>query len=129
MYKLTNNGYILRTTDGAFVPVAEGNIDYKAYLAWVDAGNTADPVDPLPAIPIDSVTMRQARLALLSIGKLSSVDSIIASLPSPQKEMAEIEWNYSSRVERNNGLIPVLGPMLGLSNSEIDDLFSTAATL
>jgi len=35
---------IKRIADNAFIPMAEGNTDYQAYLKWVAEGNT-----PLPA--------------------------------------------------------------------------------
>jgi len=35
---------IIRLSDNAFIPFAEGNIDYAAYLKWLEEGNT-----PLPA--------------------------------------------------------------------------------
>lgn len=33
---------IRRIEDGAFIPMDEANSDYQAYLAWVEAGNTAE---------------------------------------------------------------------------------------
>lgn len=45
MYRLTKDGYmILRTTDGAYIPVDPANTDYQAYLQWLAEGNS-----PLPA--------------------------------------------------------------------------------
>ena len=51
MYKLCPNHPIygeaqslIRTTDGASIPMDEANTDYQAYLKWVAEGNT-----PLPA--------------------------------------------------------------------------------
>lgn len=50
-YQLTSNpNTILRVADGAYIPTAPGNKDYQAYLAWVAAGNTADPT-PVPSKP------------------------------------------------------------------------------
>ena len=37
--------FILRTTDGAWIPKTTGNTDYQEYLAWVNEGNTPDPAD------------------------------------------------------------------------------------
>lgn len=37
--------FILRTTDGAWIPKTTGNTDYQEYLAWVAKGNTPDPAD------------------------------------------------------------------------------------
>jgi len=75
------------------------------------------------------VTMRQARLALLEVGLLDQVATKIAALPSPQKEAAQIEWEYSQEVHRNKELVGVLAPMLGLTDAQIDQLFIKAATL
>lgn len=81
-----------------------------------------------PAVPA-MVTMRQARLALLGAGLLASVDTAINAMPEPQRSAARIEWDYSSAVQRHNGFVQSLGPALGLSESQIDDLFRVAATL
>jgi hypothetical protein len=35
---------IRRVEDNAFIPFAPDNVDYQAYLAWLDEGN-----EPLPA--------------------------------------------------------------------------------
>lgn len=52
LYQLTASGTaILRETDGAFIPIAPGNLDYQAYLAWVAAGNIADPAPAAAAAP------------------------------------------------------------------------------
>jgi len=44
MYKLQSTS-ILRLSDGASIPQDPANVDYSAYLAWVDAGNTPKPAD------------------------------------------------------------------------------------
>ena len=51
MYKLCPNFMgspaqcIIRTTDGALIPMDSGNTDYKEYLKWVAEGNTPEPAD------------------------------------------------------------------------------------
>ena len=81
--------------------------------------------NPVP----QSVTMRQARLALLSAGLLDGVEAAIAALPSPQKEAARIEWEYSQEVQRHNGFVSVLAPALGMTDGQTDALFLAAAAL
>lgn len=83
---------------------------------------------PAPIVP-GAVTMRQARLALLNAGLLSQVDIKIGALPSPQKEAAQIEWEYSQEVQRHNGFVSLLAPSLGLTEAQLDQLFITAAGL
>jgi len=52
MYKLHKNprtnemmNGVIRIADNAFIPFAEDNTDYQAYLAWVAEGNTPEPAD------------------------------------------------------------------------------------
>lgn len=100
---------------------------HEALIAEVEA--TYVPPEPQPPQVPASVTMRQARLALLGAGLLDDVDAAINALPSPQKEAAKIEWEYSQEVQRHNGFVSVLAPMLGLSEAQTDALFIGAAAL
>jgi hypothetical protein len=84
--------------------------------------------EPVSTIP-QTITMRQARLALLANGQLANVQIAIDSLPSPMKEQAQIEWDYSKEIDRSNPLIIQLMGSLGLSSSDIDNLFTGAAKL
>jgi hypothetical protein len=79
--------------------------------------------------PIKEITMRQARLALLQAGLLDDVQTAINTMSEPTKTAAIIEWEYSGSVLRHNGFVSVLGPLLGLTEQQIDDLFILASTL
>jgi len=83
---------------------------------------------PGPEIP-QSVTMRQARLAMLGAGILSQVDALIAAMPGDEGESARIDWNHARDVKRDWPLIDALGPQMGLTEQQIDDLFIYAATI
>lgn len=83
---------------------------------------------PPPAVP-DAITMRQARLALLGAGLLATVDAAIDGLPSPQREAAWIEWEYAAEVRRDSAMITMLAPALGLSDTQVDELFIAASGL
>jgi len=82
----------------------------------------------LLAVP-QEVSMRQARLALLARGVLGQVDAAIESLPSPGREAARIEWDYSSVVARNSPLVVMMGAALGLDDGALDQLFIVASAL
>lgn len=84
--------------------------------------------EPVSLIP-QSVTMRQARQAMLSAGILSQVDALIAAMPGDEGESARIDWNHAQEVKRDWPLIGALGPQMGLTEQQIDDLFIYAATI
>jgi hypothetical protein len=105
-------------------------IDACADHQSLDALDFTDKVQPpAPKATGLTVTMRQARLALMQTGKLSAVAAALASLPEPNKTAANIEWEYSSELQRTKPLVVLLGAAIGLSPSQIDDLFTLAATL
>lgn len=85
--------------------------------------------EPIAPIPPKTVTMRQARLALLAAGKLQAVTDAIAALPSPQKEVAQIEWDYAATVDRSSPFCEQMAQALGLDPAALDSLFTQAATL
>lgn len=93
---------------------------------WVDS---YEPPAPEPVPVPTKVTMRQARLALLAAGKLPAVSAAINALPSPQKEAAQIEWEYSQEVQRHNGFVSLLAPVLEMDDEALDQLFTSAAEL
>ena len=98
-------------------------------IGWLWDGEVFTPPPPPPPVVPSAVTMRQTRLALLGAGLLDDVDAAINALPSPQKEAARIEWEYSQEVQRHNGFVSVLAPMLGMTAEQTDALFVQAATL
>lgn len=90
----------------------------------VDTGLPA-PANPIP----QSVTMRQARLALSRSGLLANVNSAIAGMTGTAGDEARIVWEFSSEVQRNQSLVLALGPILGMTPTQLDGLFILAATL
>ncbi|MBD3762445.1 hypothetical protein [Rhizorhabdus sp.] len=86
-----------------------------------------DPPAP-PAVP-QQVTARQARLALLSAGKLDMIEGALAALPGPEGRAAQIEWEYASEIRRDSPLIAALAPAIGFNDAQVDDLFRMAEGL
>lgn len=72
-----------------------------------------------------SVSMRQARLALLAAGLLDDVETAIAGAGAA----AAIEWEYAQTVDRDYGLVPAMATELGLTGAQLDALFIAAAAL
>lgn len=97
-------------------------------LGHTYAAGVFTPPPPVSLVPT-VLTMRQARLVLFTAGLINSVQAAIDSLPSPQKEKAQIEWEYSNEVQRHNGFVSQLAPALGLTSEQVDALFVTGAAL
>lgn len=109
----------------SFVPCAPGNSDYAAIQELVASGElTIAPYVAPPAPPVTQVSMRQARLALLSAGLLDDVEAAIVQAD----RAVQIEWEYATVVDRASPLIEAIGPALGLTGAQIDALFADAAT-
>ena len=85
------------------------------------------PIPP-PTVP-EAVTMRQARLALLSAGVLTLANDAIAGMTGVEGEAARIEWEYAHEVRRDAPLVSGMAVALGLTGEQLDDLFTAAATL
>lgn len=77
----------------------------------------------------DTVSPRQARLALLGIGLLDTVETALKALPGTQGRAALIDWEYATEVQRDSPLISALAPALGLTDEQVDDLFRAAEGL
>ena len=80
-------------------------------------------LEPAPVFVPQQVTMRQARLELLSRDLLDDVDAVIAVAG----RVAQIEWEYASTVDRDNPVIAVVQQQQGMTDEQIDDLFREAA--
>lgn len=51
-YQLTQGECVLRLADNAFIPPDSANADYRAYLIWLEEGNTPLPAEQPPAADI-----------------------------------------------------------------------------
>ena len=85
---------------------------------WADEMRARNPVP-------QQVTMRQARLALLSAGLLDDVEMVIAAAG----RAAQLEWEYAAVVERSNPAVAAVQQQEALTDAQIDDLFREAAVL
>ena len=84
---------------------------------------------PPPSDVPQSITMRQARLALLAANMLTAVNTAIANMPGSEGEAARIEWEYAHEVRRDSPLVQSLIPALGMNDASLDALFTAAAAL
>lgn len=125
-YKLMNDQMILRS-DGAGIPIDPANADYAAYQAWLAEGNeplpTASPEEALAAERAAMVCSRfQARAALHAAGLLAQVETAVAAAD----EFTKIAWADAVEFRRNSPTIAALSGAVGMTDTQIDDLFRAA---
>ena len=71
-----------------------------------------------------TITLRQARLYLLSIGLLDDLENIIN-----QNRAYQIEWEYANQIEKESPLVSIMGQTLVLTSSDIDNMFMEASKI
>ena len=115
-----------------WIEFADGTVNQNIteLPTWVDAALAAwgeadiPQPEPEPTTPT-VVSMRQARLALLQFGLLTQVDAAIAA----GSEADQITWEYATEVSRSDPMVSNLAITLGLTEHQLDGLFTLAATL
>ena len=71
-----------------------------------------------------TITLRQARLYLLSIELLDDLEEIIN-----QNRAYQIEWEYANQIEIESPLVKILGQTLNLEDEQIDNMFMEASKI
>lgn len=70
------------------------------------------------------------RLVLIQNGiTMQSIYDIIASLPSPNNELAYQMFEYATHYDRNNAMINTLAEIMGVSQEQLDDFFIQSENL
>lgn len=107
--------------------VPEGKIVADTHVERVDGVvrfvHTLEDVPP-PPVP-GQVSARQARQALNAAGLRSQVESAVAAADQDTQDY----WEYAVSIERENPVMLALSSQIGLSESQLDNLFTQAATL
>ena len=94
---------VIRKADNALIPFDPSNLDYQEYLEWVDAGNTADPVDTPTLTWNDIRAERDRRLAETdwtqtpdvpqeTIWKWKTYRQDLRDIPQKQTDPTNITW-------------------------------------
>lgn len=130
MYKFNKDQTsIIRVADNACIPFDEGNRDYAAYLGWLAADEANQPLaaDPDPVVVPQVVSRFQARMALRNAGLYDSVEAL---MQDPSTPIIAVEaWNNAQEFHRDSPTIALMAQALGLTETDVDNLFIEAATI
>jgi len=90
MYKFSAENSIIRTLDGASIPLDPTNKDYLEYLQWVEQGNVAEPYVATTPTILEQIAALEAQISVRRLresiisddGKtwLANIDAEIADL-------------------------------------------------
>lgn len=106
--------------------------DLRAMVAWQEAHPDLRPPVPEEAPPVpEEVTLRQFLMAADRSGLLATLEALKTSDGIPQQTRRDIHFflEYSNFIERGHPLIAQLAPVVGVTESQINDLFQAAAAL
>lgn len=95
---------------------------------WVAVNMTQEEIDERYEASIPRViTMRQARAALIITDNLQYIQPAIDAIEDPtEKALAQNEWDWSSTVERDRGIVQSIGLSL-FTKEQLDQLFVLAS--
>lgn len=97
--------------------------DHSLWAGYSVLSGITEYVAPNP-LAIESVSPAQMRIALHRMGMLSTVKAIADVDPE-----AQIVWEYATVILRSSPLIEAMKGQSGLTDAQIDDLFTLAASI
>ena len=116
---LTDLGYI--KIEDTEIPVMEG---YTAVeVDPVDYKQTWSLVPNVEVVP-QSVTRLQAKLALLDMDMLDTVEALLVN-----DKRASVYWNDAVTIERQNPTLLGMATSLNLSSEQLDNIFIAASKI
>jgi len=116
--------YTDATQTVAYRVLDDGGME-SCLVSVLPEGTVIDPyVAPPPPIPT-TVTRFQARVALVQAGYFDTINTYIATLP--QTDVKRLAWEDAAEWERASPTLNFLANMLGLSDTDVDDLFILAS--
>ena len=111
---------------GRFKATSEGNVPFTSEeeAEWDAMEAEWEVNEPQRLREAMTVTNKQLRLAMNQSGVLTNATSAVSSAVDPV-EMG-IHWNYSNTVNRTDPWVIEIGTAIGMSDSALDSLFSSA---
>jgi hypothetical protein len=111
------------------LPYTSENGELRQMTEEEYADHIAEIANYVPPIP-SAVSMRQMRLAIAEIKKITAVNNAIKAIADEdQRTKVQIEWEHSAVVDRNAMWLKTIMDGIKYTEEDIDNLFVKAATL
>jgi hypothetical protein len=123
MYQRNPDGSVVRS-DGVTIPQEIENEDWRAYLAWVSAGNVAQNVSISQSPAYCSAW--QIRKALNQLGLRQSVEDAVAQ---SQDQNMKDGWEFSNVFGSDQPYVVAMGQALGKTDAEVRAIIELASKL
>ena len=124
-------GYEARVSNTIRTFTLDQAVERDAFTGGDDSKWKIIEVDDSPAIEVPQVvTPRQMRVALIMSGtSIASIEAMINALNEPDQSIVRTTWEYSTEFKRDNEILNSMAGSLGMTETDIDNLFILAATL
>lgn len=103
--------------------IAENKFEYVEKVVEPDEEKIEEPKLDENNVPL-SITPLQAKLQLLEIGLLDEVEELVK-----QDRRVEIYWTNAQKFNKDDEILKTMATALGLSDTQLDELFINASKL
>jgi hypothetical protein len=93
---------------------------------WVEGASEVEIVEATKPIIPQEVQLWRVRTILKLSGLESNIETALNGLDEPMKTGALYVWNYGTTIERQSATVQLLQYVLGLTDTQVDDIFIQA---
>lgn len=84
---------------------------------------TSEEIESMIVVP-DSISQMKLRKQLILSGiSIASIDSLIQSLPQPNRDLIYTMWEYAFVFDRSNPELNAMAQMLEITQQQLDEIF------
>lgn len=120
----------MRIADDAEIPLGWHEISEEYFTSLIQTHYAAVAAinESIASIP-EEVDRWKLRAILKERGYFNAIESAFAAIPEPAQGRLREKWIGQETVQRNHPTIVQLGAAIGLTPSQIDDIFRAASSL